>query len=138
MAFFPSFDDLEEREEQLRSKVFELPEEKRKLFYKKQNKLIKDPDTYAALNYFFLGGLHHFYLGRYVTFAIEIVLLIIAILLLISGNMFGLAILFAVGLYELPQLFFSQKIARLYNLNMSLDLYSELNEGSMIDTERKA
>lgn len=51
-----------EIKERLRKCVGALPDDKRLAFYKKVEQRLKDPDTYAALNYLFIAGLHHFYL----------------------------------------------------------------------------
>jgi four helix bundle protein len=49
----------------LRVKVLELSEDDRRSFYRLVKKKIKDPDTYAVLNWLVLTGLHHFYLGQW-------------------------------------------------------------------------
>ncbi|SMS01988.1 TM2 domain-containing protein [Vibrio mangrovi] len=125
-------EQLEAREEQLRQQVNALSDAERKAFYQEQSKLIKDPDTYATLNYFFLGGVHHLYLGRYKRFIAELILLVIAILSFLAGsNGLGIVILVALALYELPQLFLSQKIVRQYNEAKSREIYEQIiNSGS--------
>ena len=55
---------VEEQEENLRTTAGELEETKRKFFFKRFSEEYKDPDTYAVLNFFFVGGLHHFYLKK--------------------------------------------------------------------------
>ena len=42
----------------------ELTDEQRKEYYDRFRREVRDPDTYAVLNYFFLAGLHHMYLGN--------------------------------------------------------------------------
>ncbi|MDW6091347.1 TM2 domain-containing protein [Vibrio rhizosphaerae] len=120
-------EQLETREEQLRKQINALSDTERKAFYHEQSKLIKDPDNYAVLNYFFLGGVHHLYLGRYKRFIAELVLLIIAILsFILGGSGLGVLILIALCGYELPQLFLSQKIVRQYNEAISRELYEQI------------
>lgn len=134
MSIFIPLQEVEQSEEQLRSEVNALPETKKKAFYKAQTLELKDPDTYATLNYFLVGGFHHFYLGNLRTFAIELGLLVMSILVLIFANdvtyydlPLGLIFIIALSLYELPQLFFSQKIARLRNLAISQAILSRVN-----------
>ena len=55
---------VDNEEEALRSEINHLPDELRAQFYNEVKNKIKDPDTYAALNWFFICGLHHFYLGK--------------------------------------------------------------------------
>ena len=63
-AFKLKAHQVEQQEEILRSQIGELDKLTRKKFYTLYSTLLKDPDTYAVLNFFFLTGLHHFYLGR--------------------------------------------------------------------------
>lgn len=58
-------DSVEAEEEQLREAAAALPDEQRRGFYREVKRELKDPDTYAVLNWFFLVGLHHFYLRRW-------------------------------------------------------------------------
>ena len=64
MSRSESMEALEAKEEQLRTLVADLTPEQRKRFYVEQTKQLKDPDTYAALNWLFLGGFHHLYLRK--------------------------------------------------------------------------
>jgi hypothetical protein len=128
MKLFEPAEQVEAREEQLRQQVNALPDEQRKMFYQEQAKQLKDPDTYASLNYLFLGGIHHFYLGKYKLFALELSLLFIAIIGFIMGNnTLGISILVLLTLFELPQLFFSQKIVRQYNNHVSRQIYEQVS-----------
>jgi hypothetical protein len=56
---------VEAQEEHLSELASQLPDPQRREFYQALSRKLKDPDTYAALNWFFLPGLHHFYLGRW-------------------------------------------------------------------------
>ena len=51
-------------ENKLREQVAALSVEQKRKYYAQELKHIKDPDTYAALNWIFVMGLHHFYLGK--------------------------------------------------------------------------
>lgn len=120
--------ELEQKEEQLRQQVNALPEKQKKAYYKLQSTKLKDPDTYASLNWFFLGGVHHCYLGKYTLFMFELLLLIISICGLLLGHHSAIYILIALTLYELPQLFFSQKIARQYNYELSCQIFNDVRK----------
>ena len=60
---------LEQDEEEIRILVRGLPDEQRSIFYNQVEENLKDPDTYAVLNFIFIAGLHHFYLGKRVRFS---------------------------------------------------------------------
>ncbi|MCF7484258.1 hypothetical protein L3V31_21465 [Vibrio sp. J1-1] len=129
MRLFEPIEQLEQKEELLRSQVNSLPETQKKEFYERQSKKLKDPDTYATLNWFFLGGFHHCYLGKYALFAFELTLLTISIIGLILGHSSALFILVLLVVYELPQLFFSQKIARQHNYKLSCKIFNDVRRG---------
>ncbi len=47
-------EEVDKEEELLRARVNKLSDSNRKSFFSKVKKRIKDPDTYATLNWFFL------------------------------------------------------------------------------------
>ena len=122
-AFVLRSETVEEQEEKLRASVRELNEVERKLFFKLFSKQVKDPDTYATLNFFVIAGLHHFYLKRYIRGSINLTLFFIAIAWLLAGFfqqdylklLDGLAIMVLILLVETPNLFRSQIIVKDYN-----------------------
>ena len=126
MRLFEPIEQLEKQEELLRSQVNSLPEHQKKEFYERQSKSLKGPDTYATLNWFFLGGFHHCYLGKYALFALELILLIVSIVGFVLGHPSAFLILALLIIYELPQLFFSQKIARQHNYQLSCEIFNEV------------
>ncbi|EHU4917122.1 TPA: hypothetical protein RQJ98_004473 [Vibrio vulnificus] len=126
MRMFESTEQLEENEELLRKQVNLLPEVQKKEFYNRQSKQLKDPDTYATLNWLFLGGFHHCYLGKYGLFALEITILLVSVVGLVLGHTSALLILMLLVIYELPQLFFSQKIARQHNYDLSCKIFNDV------------
>ncbi|GAB7227843.1 hypothetical protein ACPV5J_01755 [Vibrio rotiferianus] len=126
MRLFEPIEQLEKQEELLRSQVNSLPEHQKKEFYERQSKSLKDPDTYATLNWFFLGGFHHCYLGKYALFALELILLIVSIVGFVLGHPSAFIILALLIIYELPQLFFSQKIARQHNYQLSCEIFNDV------------
>ncbi|MBD1583119.1 TM2 domain-containing protein [Pseudoalteromonas sp. S16_S37] len=114
---------LRDREEALRDAVSSLSKDARKRYYQLEQKLVKDPDTYAVLNYFFAAGLHHFYLGKMVRGFINFILMLIGLATFVIG---GWVLIVLVFLIELPQLFRSQKIVRKHNIKVMEDVINEL------------
>lgn len=109
-------EQVEQRQEQLREQIALLPQEQRKHFYQRWQKQVKDPDSYAVLNYLLLAGLHHFYLGKWLRGAVNLVISIIAILLVALGaGLLGLGLLVAITIVELPALFRSELVVLDYN-----------------------
>lgn len=122
-------DDVKKEEELLRNKILLLSDENRKAFYENVEKQIKDPDTYAALNFLFLTGIHHFYLQKWLKGTINLSLFVLGLILLFGSTFsygFGLGILLAVFILELNELFRSQIIVQDYNnkvLEKNLELF---------------
>ncbi|GAD78414.1 hypothetical protein [Vibrio ezurae] len=129
MYFYDSLEKLEHKEEQLRLLVAKLSDSRRKSYFQRQSKQLKDPDTYACLNWFFLFGIHHCYLKRYGLFLAELLGSIFALLGFLLGETWGIWFFIALFLFELPQLFFSQRIARNYNYKVSYQIYRDLHTG---------
>ncbi|BDF93506.1 TM2 domain-containing protein [Pseudoalteromonas sp. KAN5] len=117
--------ELNAEEEQLRSQVNALSAEERKLFYQQLKARVKDPDTYAVLNWFFAAGLHHFYLGKFQRGAVNLTLMLIGLLTI---NSVGIFLIIFVLLIELPQLFKSQLIVQQYNNHVMSDILSHLTQ----------
>ncbi|QFU25382.1 TM2 domain-containing protein [Shewanella eurypsychrophilus] len=114
---FTSKEALAEQEEAIRLKVRQLSDEQKKHFHRLTLKSIKDPDTYAVLNWCFIAGFHHFYLGKFIRGAVNLSLLILGLILLFSIEppWVGLGIYGLVFLLELPQLLNAQNIIHQYN-----------------------
>lgn len=116
-------EDVDAEEESLRKAIRELSEEQRADFYRHAGKAVKDPDTYAALNWFFIAGLHHFYLGRWQWGLIDIGALFVAIGCFAAGQVWaGVALLIVIYSWELIQLFRSQIIVQDWNNRLYRDL----------------
>jgi len=128
MSIFEPLQELEKKEELFRQQLNGLSKEQRKAFYEVQSQKLKDPDTYAALNWLFLGGIHHLYLRKYALFAMELMLLTVSIIGFFLGHASSIYIIILLSVYELPQLFFSQKIARQYNYNLSCNILNEIQK----------
>ena len=119
-------DELKQEEDAIRKEITALPDAKRKEYYRLEDKRIKDPDTYAVLNYFFLAGLHHFYLGNELKGILNAMAMLIGILLF---GMFGWVLILIVLIIELPQLFRSQTIVQAHNNKVMRETLNEVKFG---------
>lgn len=111
-------DEVEKQEDFLRDEINNLDKEKKKLFFEKVEKEIKDPDTYASLNFLFLTGVHHFYLQKWLKGSINLGLFIIGLVLLFGSTFsygIGLGMIIAIVILELNELFKAQIIIQDYN-----------------------
>lgn len=124
---------LNDEEEQLRQQIRQLSDEQRKCYFRHEQQRLKDPDTYAVLNYFFLAGLHHFYLGKFARGMVNLVLMLIGILLLKPLPWLGGGLIVAVLLIELPQLFNAQNIVHRHNNQQIRDLLQQVKTGQFRD-----
>ncbi len=107
---------IQEEEERIRKLVRELPDEKRLLFFQQAEKNLKDPDTYATLNFLFVAGLHHFYLGQWVRGSINLFIFLTGVVFLFSGQVaIGIVLLIAISMVELRALFAAQTVVQDYN-----------------------
>ena len=112
-------DKILNKEELIRQEIHNLSTEDKKLFYNKIENKIKDPDTYAVLNWLLLAGLHHFYLLKWARGVINLTLFITSVLLLFSEYTYwGIGLLIAIFIFELKELFQSQIIVSDYNNEM--------------------
>lgn len=108
--------EVHAQEEALRRKVRELPDELRKQYYEIAEGKIRDPDTYAVLNYLFIAGLHHFYLKRWIRGVLNLAIFCGGVALIVMDMwQYGLGAIAAVTILELYALFRSQIIVRAYN-----------------------
>jgi len=113
--------NVDNEEELIRQRISSLSNNDKKSYYEKIENKIKDPDNYAVLNWFFLSGLHHFYLGRNIKGFINLSISLISIILF-SFSVINILIFFIliliIFLIEIPQLFRSQIIVQNYNNNV--------------------
>jgi TM2 domain-containing membrane protein YozV len=124
-AFTLDSKNVKEIAEEVRASAQALNESDRKIFFKNLNEQIKDPDTYATLNFFVIAGLHHFYLKKYIRGSINLSLFLLALVTFFTieddqwlGGIGVLIVVFIV-LIEIPALFRSQIIVENYNNNLS-------------------
>jgi hypothetical protein len=122
-----SKESILQKEEELRRLVRELDDEQRQKFYEESEKRIKDPDTYATLNYIFVAGLHHFYLNSIERGIFNIVIFLIGIMLVLLGYLgFGIFIIVVISIVELYALFRSQEIVQEHNNEVMEEIYLRL------------
>lgn len=115
------------QEENIRLRVRELNDPQRKMYYERFRVQMKDPDTYAVLNYFFLTGLHHMYLGYYVRGAINLLILIVGVGLLSTGAiLLGTLAIVVILCSELMALFRAQVIVAHHNNGVAEQILADL------------
>jgi TM2 domain-containing membrane protein YozV len=129
---------VQAEEESIRLAVRELPDEQRLAFYTQLADELKDPDTYAMLNYFFLTGLHHMYLGKYGRGAINLSLLLAGLAVAASGAvLFGILIVFFIVCVELLALFRSQVVVQDYNNTVSRHILRRVTSTTQPSAQRR-
>jgi TM2 domain-containing membrane protein YozV len=108
--------DVDAREERLRALANRLPDAQRRAFYQAVRHELRDPDTYAVLNWFFVAGLHHFYLRRWARGALDLGVFVLGVVLIFTGAIWiGMALIAAVTVLELWALFRAQIIVQDWN-----------------------
>jgi len=123
-----SQETIEQQEELIRQSINQLSDSDRKAYFHLVKPRIKDPDTYATLNWFFLAGLHHFYLGFWLRGCIHLSLFALGIILVFIGLIWvGVLILLSISIIELYALFQSQLIVQNYNNQMMRNAINEIN-----------
>ena len=118
---------IQAEEERIRQWVRELPDDKKLAFFKQAEKSLKDPDTYATLNYLFIAGLHHFYLGKWIRGSINLLIFVAGVLCIFTGlTGLGILILIAISAVELKALFKAQLVIQDYNNGVMQAIYREI------------
>ena len=121
-------DEVDKEEENLRQQINQLSDDKRKTFYNIVKRRIKDPDTYATLNWFFITGIHHFYLGKWINGIVDLLILIVGIGLIFSGlPLIGISLVVFISIIEFWALFRSQIIIQDWNNKIYKDTLRELS-----------
>jgi hypothetical protein len=124
-----SNEEVQDKEESIRKLVRDLPDDKKFRFFKESEKKLKDPDTYATLNYIFIAGLHHFYLGKWGRGLLNIAVFCVGVILLFSDYIgTGLIIILAISIFELYELFKSQTIVQEHNNCIMEEIYRDINK----------
>ena len=118
--------DVDAEEERLRTAVAALKDEQRRVFYERARHRLRDPDTYAALNWFFLAGLHHFYLGRWWLGLLDLGVFLLGVVLIVAGLVWpGIGLILCVSVLELWALFRAQIIVQDWNNRIYRSLLAE-------------
>ena len=118
---------IQAEEERIRQWVRELPDDKRLAFFKQAEKSLKDSDTYATLNFLFIAGLHHFYLGKWIRGSINLLIFVAGVLCIFTGlTGLGILILIAISAVELKALFKAQLVIQDYNNGVMQAIYREI------------
>ncbi|SEM91363.1 TM2 domain-containing protein [Nitrosomonas marina] len=121
--------DVLDEEERLRKCVRDLPDDKRLAFHQQTEKQLKDPDTYATLNYIFIAGLHHFYLGKWIRGLLNISIFVTGIFMLFTPlALIGILIMVLVSVIELYALFRSQVIVQAHNNAVMEKIYRKITK----------
>ncbi len=108
--------EVDAHEERLRQQAADLPDYQRQAFYQAVKQQLKDPDTYATLNWCFFAGLHHFYLGQWLRGLFNLLVFVVGLgLLFTTAWLAGLVMLLAIAVVELYQLFRAQIIIQHWN-----------------------
>lgn len=124
-----SKEEVQAKEESIRKLVRELPDNSRLLFFKESEKKLKDPDTYAALNFIFVAGLHHFYLGKWERGLLNIVVFWAGVILLFTNDTSaGVIIIIAISLFEFYELFKAQIIVQEHNNGVMGQIYHNIQK----------
>ena len=120
-------EQLSKEEEDLRARVGKLSPQGRERYHRLVRSTVKDPDTYATLNWFCICGLHHFYVGKCFRGLLTLLLMIIGI-----AYFFNYGWLLIVGLLvvELFELFRSQTIIQKINLARSIEILIDIESST--------
>lgn len=119
---------VNQEEEAIRLAIREFPDETRARIYADITASLRDPDTYAVLNYSLVAGLHHFYLGKYLRGVLEFAGFLLGVYLIYRGGVeagghmimyFGIALVAVLIVVELMELFRAQIVVQDYNNRIS-------------------
>ncbi|GLP95787.1 TM2 domain-containing protein [Paraferrimonas sedimenticola] len=113
-----TLEQVEAEKNALEREVNQLTDETRARYYKQLKDQIKDPDTYAVLNYLFIAGLHHFYLGKLNRGFINLCCFLLGAVWLVMGLWWGLIPIGIITVIELKALFQSQRVVANHNLRV--------------------
>lgn len=120
-------------EEALRQRVRDLPDPARAQFYAEVGARLRDPDTYAVLNFSLICGIHHLYLRRYALWLFELVLGVLGIVLLVTPWLpAGVALIAALFIAELYCLFRAQLIVQDYNNRVMREVLAGVSGGRAV------
>ncbi len=129
MITMTSKETVTDEEERLRKCVRALPNDQRFAFHQAAEKQLKDPDTYAALNYLFIAGLHHFYLGKWQRGLFNLCVFLGGLVLLFTPfSTLGICLIAVISIIELSALFKSQIIVQAHNNAIMKEIYRNITQ----------
>lgn len=98
--------ELNLEEHELREQIRSLPDVQRHYYHRLESRRLKSPARYLTLNRLFPLGLHHFYLRRWVRGLINISLTASGLVMLLATSqpLYGIMLLLAMVIIEIPQL----------------------------------
>jgi TM2 domain-containing membrane protein YozV len=136
--FSAESEPLKQREEALRARLGRLDDSQRKSYYQAYKPALRDPDTYAVLVYSLGFGLQHFYLGRYLRFALDFLTSVFfylnVIVWLLNGEFLSFWLSLCCLAYNvvdfLHSLFWSQRIVAGHNITAGERIADELNSAN--------
>ncbi len=125
--------ELNLEETELREQIRNLPAGQRERYEDLERRRRKDPAFYLRLNWLFPVGVHHFYLQRWVRGAVNLSLTAIALYLIIgpAPPLYGILVLVAVVLVEIPQLLNARHLVRAFNNRVMHHCLRRVNRSSM-------
>ena len=119
-------------EEALRQRVRDLPDAARARFYSEAGERLRDPDTYAVLNFSLICGIHHLYLRRYALWLFEFLVGVVGVVLLVTPWLpAGVVLIAALFIAELYCLFRAQLIVQDYNNRVMREVLAGMGFGSV-------
>lgn len=128
--------EVDAEEERLRALAQSLPDVQRKAFFQEAKERLRDPDTYAVLNWFFLAGLHHLYLGKWIKGLLNLAVFVAGIVLMFVQSVWlGLGLILVVSVWELWALFRAQIIVQDWNNRLYRDLLKRY--GMFVGSEKQ-
>lgn len=128
---------VDAEEESIRLAIRQLPDEIRAQVFTEVGTRLRDPDTYAVLNWALVTGLHHFYLGKYVRGISELTAFLLGIYMIFRGGtevdghvlMFvGIAIVAVLIVVELMELFRAQIVVQDFNNRVSREILDKYQD----------
>jgi len=121
---------LKNEEQHLFAQISQLTIAQKRHYYALEVELLKDPNTYTRLNWIFIAGLHHFYLGKWQRGSFNLLLMLLGIALFFSKSfvLLGAAFIVLTIIIELPQLFNSKKIIHTHNNQLMKTLLKQVTD----------
>lgn len=130
-------------EQELREQIRSLSDEQRTRYHDMELQQLKHPGTYLRLNLASPLGLHHFYLRRWGRGLFNLTLTLLALAMILSDFLaaYGIMLLLAVILVDIPQLLQARLLVHSYNnhvMTQCLAAATGTTPASAVASEREA